>query len=565
LQQLIGTGQFGEVFRALAPGGVEVAIKRIFRSVDDDSARRERQSLELIKSLRHPFLLQTQAYWAQEDRLYIVMELAEDCLADWYRQCRRQGLPGIPAEELLAYFAEAAEALDYLHSQQVVHRDVKPANLLRLRGHAKVADFGLARLQEGRLVTATFCGTPLYMAPEMWHSRVSIQSDQYSLAVTYAEMRLGRRPYSGKDQFEVGRQHLVADPDLAGLNEAEQGVLRQALAKDPEQRHPSCRDFIRALVRAQAPPPPPVIVTRPRRARWPVLLGLVLLAGLVALLPLAWRLAGQVASQAPAAPLLPLEVWLPEGFVPADDAQILQGYYDRIERRLEGARPVELLLIRRKRPEDPPLFYIMRDKVSNEQFAAALRDQRMLALLEEFAGGRPWTVRRKWEQAVKDSAAGRLPLFDVTVTEAHCFAAWLGGPLGKLPSCRQWDKAAGRFDGDEGPFRSSWKKGEIALKLKRPRPVGRSPGDVSRFHCHDMAGNGRELTRDLADPPDATVPYAGAHPGQATPVLLRGHSFDDDQPFTFAQLEVGSGGTQDYDGARYDVGFRVVIELPVEP
>src|SRR5262249_52612911 len=147
---------------AQAPGGVNVAVKRIFRPLDDESSQRELQSLELIRELRHPFLLQTQAYWSLEDRLVIVMELADDSLADWNRQERKLTGSGISSSELLGYFGEAAEALDYLHSMNVIHRDVKPANLLRLKGHAKVADFGLARLMDKQLASATFCGTPLY-------------------------------------------------------------------------------------------------------------------------------------------------------------------------------------------------------------------------------------------------------------------------------------------------------------------------------------------------------------------------------------------------------------------
>ena len=73
---------------------------------------------------------------------------------------------------MIAYFREAAEALDYLHQMNVLHRDVKPANLLRLKGHAKVADFGLARVMEDKMAAATFCGTPLYMAPEVWKKKV---------------------------------------------------------------------------------------------------------------------------------------------------------------------------------------------------------------------------------------------------------------------------------------------------------------------------------------------------------------------------------------------------------
>ena len=295
LLERIGAGQYGEVFRASSSGGVDVAIKRIFRALDDEASQREVQALELIRTLRHPFLLQTHRYWALKDRVVMVMELADDSLSDWFRVCRAAGQPGIPAAELVAYLREAAEALDYMHSKGVLHRDIKPANLLRLSGHCKLADFGLARLQESLLMNATFCGTPVYMAPEVWQGKLSLHSDQYSLAMTYFEMRFGRRPFPGTDPYELGMQHLRDAPDLTGAGARETRVLQQALNKDPEQRFPTCRDFVDALAAATIPLPPP-----PEKFPWALTLVVVSLLALAAVSILTVALTGN--RQRPEAP-----------------------------------------------------------------------------------------------------------------------------------------------------------------------------------------------------------------------------------------------------------------------
>ncbi len=249
----LGQGAFGEVWRGEAPGRIAIAIKIIHRSLQREMAQRELQALEIIKEIRHPFLLQTHAYWSLDDYLLIAMDLADRTLLDRQKQCREQGLPGIPVPELLRIFREAAEGIDFLLSNNVRHRDIKPANLLLVAGHAKVADFGLAKLQDAA-ASMTTLGTPNYMAPEVWQSKQHAASDQYALACSYAEMRLGRLPFpSCKDMVTAMSAHLWEEPDLTGLPEAEQQVLRRALGKNPEERYPTCLDFVSALEEALAP------------------------------------------------------------------------------------------------------------------------------------------------------------------------------------------------------------------------------------------------------------------------------------------------------------------------
>lgn len=265
----IGCGGFAEVWQAETPGGFPVAIKRLLRPLDHAEAQLELRSLGEIKRLSHPYLLQTRDYDLLDNRLYIVMDLADCTLSDRLHECKRAGMQGIPLDELLRYLREAAEAIDYMHGEKVHHRDIKPKNILIHKGHAKVADFGLARMIESQRLTVTGSGTAPYMAPEIWKRQVSNSSDLYSLAVSYVELRIGRLPFAGTDMYSLMMEHLEGKPNLDPMPEAEQEVLRKALSKDPAARYPSCLAFVEAVEVAVEPfrqQEAPVGDTRRRRS-----------------------------------------------------------------------------------------------------------------------------------------------------------------------------------------------------------------------------------------------------------------------------------------------------------
>jgi serine/threonine protein kinase len=280
LIEQLGAGGFGEVWKCEAPGGLFKAVKFV-RGEDDhihaggDGAARELKALQHVKSLRHPFLLGMDRVEYIDGDLVIVMELADRSLHDLLGEYQAAGLPGVPRAELLRYFAETAEVLDLLnHEHGLQHLDIKPRNLFLVGRHVKVGDFGLvnslAQLS-GNTPTALQMGaaTPLYAAPESFLGRITMFSDQYSLAITYHELLAGAPPFVGKNFRQVALQHMQAEADLFRLPAADRPAVARALSKEPRQRFPSCTAFVEALLsgKVDAPVgPPPSAPCRPKAA-----------------------------------------------------------------------------------------------------------------------------------------------------------------------------------------------------------------------------------------------------------------------------------------------------------
>lgn len=249
LEKLIGRGGYGEVWQAEAPGGLKKAVKFVFGQQDERRAQQELKSLERIKGVQHPFILTLERFESIDGQLVIVTELADGSLEDIYKQHQERGSCGIPRAALMAYLKDTADALDYLHQlYKLQHLDIKPANLLIVGGHVKVADFGL--LKDLGDTDCSLVGglTPIYAPPEVFDGRPSMHSDQYSLAVMYQELLTGTRPFTGRTIAQLATQHVHNAPNLEPLPACDRPIIARALEKSPERRFGSCTEFVSKLL-----------------------------------------------------------------------------------------------------------------------------------------------------------------------------------------------------------------------------------------------------------------------------------------------------------------------------
>jgi serine/threonine protein kinase len=203
----------------------------------------------------------------------VSMLLGGKSLLQRLKECREQGLVGIPPDELLRLMDESAKGLDYLNSQAhdlglenaaLQHCDVKPANIVLLGSSAVVCDFGLARIMSRDQVTASqIAGTPAYMAPEAIAGKPSKTSDQYSLAITYYHLLTGKLPLSDGSVWEVLDAHRAGKLNFVEAGPHEQTVLRKATSLDWNQRYPSSADMASALRDARRADAAPTIIATP--------------------------------------------------------------------------------------------------------------------------------------------------------------------------------------------------------------------------------------------------------------------------------------------------------------
>ncbi len=276
LQQFLGRGAFGQVFAAEDIKFVppkQVAIKIINPEFMGDPAVREdvRREAGVMARFNHPNILHVLDYEVNSNLAYIVTDLAGGgSLSNRIQPDPTKPPIQLPLPEVVSLLEQIGSALDEAHKQGLVHRDIKPQNILIDNwGRPLLADFGLATALNGSqksvMVMATTSGTPPYMAPEQWTGQAGKASDIYALGVLAYQMITGKTPFQG-NQFELMGQHMNTPvpplsanaPGLKYPPDLDQAIA-QAMEKNPPNRIKSALEFARRLKAAsqssQAPAP----------------------------------------------------------------------------------------------------------------------------------------------------------------------------------------------------------------------------------------------------------------------------------------------------------------------
>jgi formylglycine-generating enzyme required for sulfatase activity len=461
VEDVIGEGGMGVVYRARDTAADRtVALKCLHTNLAGDPVVRQRflREARVLRVWSHPGAVAIHDFVEHAHLLAIVMELvAGESLARHLARWRGR----MPLAEIRTILGDVLEAMQDAHDHGVVHRDLKPDNILvkddggRLR--PKIVDFGIAKMLEGTTYTVSgaLLGTCMYMAPEQVKtpSATDHRADVYSLGVTLYELVTGKPPFDGDgNHFAAMMAHVTQRPRPPSKLRKDtppelEKLILDALAKSPDDRPQSCAAFRERLFDAIADAPRSV--------------------------------ASASVSQPPLAETITDTLGQELVLVPAGPFAMGPG------RR-------EIVL---------DAFYMDRTPVTNEQFARFVR-----ATGYEpddgggsSGGGAKGRYLQHWRGDRPARGEDKHPVTYVSWTDARAYAAWAGK---RLPTEAEWEKAARGTDGRKYP----WGRAEpgpshasFGNARRGPMPVGSFPDGASPFGLLDMAGNVWEWCEDVFD------------------------------------------------------------------
>lgn len=275
----LGQGGMGVVYKCFdETAGIEVALKALPPELSCNSFEMEdiKENFQLVHNLHHPNIASTNTL--EKDRTngnyYLIMEYVEGEDLRWWLRRKRKAGP-LTLEDVLPIIRQIAEALDYAHKKKIIHRDIKPGNIMiNADCEIKVLDFGLAaQIQNSvSLISSRLHpnggGTGPYMPPEQWRGQPQdATADQYALAVMTYEMLAGRQPFENPD-LAILREIVLNDAAarIPGLPQDAQDAIDRAMSKTPSERFDSCIDFVNALENKRTAPPVHVSTPNPLNA-----------------------------------------------------------------------------------------------------------------------------------------------------------------------------------------------------------------------------------------------------------------------------------------------------------
>jgi WD40 repeat protein/tRNA A-37 threonylcarbamoyl transferase component Bud32 len=257
LIRLLGQGGFAEVYLGQHIYlDTSAAIKVLHTRLDSDDVEHFREEARTIARLLHPNIVRVLEFNVEEMTPYLVVDYAPN---GTLRKRHPRGVP-LPPSTVVSYTRQVAAALSYAHEQKVIHRDVKPENMLvGRRNEILLTDFGIALVAQSSRYSGSqgiqnMAGTIAYMAPEQIQSLACPNSDQYSLGIVVYEWLSGTRPFQGTFTEIAVKQTIAPPPSLRekvpDLSPAVEEVVMKALAKDPQQRFENVQAFALALEKA---------------------------------------------------------------------------------------------------------------------------------------------------------------------------------------------------------------------------------------------------------------------------------------------------------------------------
>ena len=475
----------------------------------------------------------------------LIMNYVEGAeLRVWMKQKRKSSDGTIGLSEALPILRQIASALDAAHDKDVIHRDIKPGNIMVTgEGTVKILDFGIAaKLQGGHAYQGTG-GTPRYMSPEQWKGEdQTAATDQYSLAVVAYEILAGSSPFESSNMTEL--KDLVLNempPKIRGLSSTAWKALAKALSKKPEDRFATCTEFVDALEGGKAK-----FVASPRA----VAIGAAVL--------LAAILGGVIARRVGPAPSPP-SVTEPE-FVQPDAPMSFDGTIT-----LPGNVKLELVKIQAGR--------FQMGSPESEEGRGNNETQHWVTLTRDYWLGAYEVTQAQYKAVMKDNPSNfkgdDRPVEEVTWDQAKEFCDRLNAmpslkrPDGykfSLPTEAQWEYAARGGNRSKGyNYSGSDDVGQVAWYVDNSgfstHPVGQKT--ANELGLYDMSGNVWEWCRDCYETGYAEDPefLRGQKTGSFR--VYRGGSWNDGARCCRAARR--DGGAQSNGGGNCDLGFRLAL------